>query len=42
MKSLKGAPTVHELLERSSRNSVLIEDDSSEPQVSILQRAVAT
>ena len=32
MKSLKGAPTVHELLERSSRNSVLIEDDSSEPQ----------
>ncbi|XP_052094977.1 partitioning defective 3 homolog B-like isoform X6 [Mytilus californianus] len=32
IKPLKSAPTVHELLERNTRNSILIEDDSHEPQ----------
>lgn len=32
IKPLKSAPTVHELLERNSRDTVLIENDSSEPQ----------
>ncbi|OPL33223.1 hypothetical protein AM593_02247, partial [Mytilus galloprovincialis] len=32
IKPLKSAPTVHELLERNTRNSILIEEDSQEPQ----------